>query len=155
MVALLVGCQCGVEQLDTVHGHRATTTERGLADDQAAIEWPSRRLASGIDGETHRPELHLGDRVKAVPPTRRGCQPGDETGLHLGEYSLEGHGWDVVALIDDDMAVRRDQVLDASGAHKTLDIAISSRPLGACLPAPIWPMALGVRPRNMESRIIH
>src|SRR5437867_12189780 len=73
-VALLVGCQCGVERLDTVHGHRATTTERGLADAQAVIEWPSRRLAPGLDGETPPPELHLAARAKAVPPARRGRQ---------------------------------------------------------------------------------
>ena len=120
-VALLVGRQGGVERLDAVHRHRAIMTERGLADDQPVIERPLRRLAPGVDGETHRAKLHLGDRVKAVPPARRGRQPGDEARLHLGQYSLERHGRDMVALVDDHMAVRRDEVVDAPQAHETLD----------------------------------
>ncbi len=132
-VAVLVGRQCGVEQLDAAHGHRAITTEHGLADDQSMIERPSRRLAPGIDGEAHRAELHLGDRVKAVPPARRGRQPGNEAGLHLGQYSLEGHGRDVVALVDDDMAVRRDQVVDAARARETLDHRHVQPPIGRML----------------------
>ncbi len=132
-VALLVGRQCGVERLDAVHRHRAITTEHGLADDQPVVERPLRRLAPGVDGETHRAKLHLGDRVKAVPPARRGRQPCDEARLYLGQYSLERHGRDVVALVDDHLAISRDEVGEATQPHETLDHRHIQAPVGRVL----------------------
>jgi hypothetical protein len=78
------------------------------------IERPPGRLALGVDGEPHRAELHLGDWMEAVPPTRCGRQASDEARLDLGEHSLEGHGRDMVTLVDDHVAIRRDKVLNAA-----------------------------------------
>jgi hypothetical protein len=85
------------------------------------IERLPRRLAPGVDGEAHRTELHLGDRVKAVSPARRGRQAGDETCLHFREHSLERCRRDVMAFVDNHMPITCDQVVDATNAHETLD----------------------------------
>src|SRR5439155_19398103 len=58
-VALLVGCQRGVERLYAVDGHRATGAECGLTDDQPQMERPPSRLAPSVDGKAHRAKLHL------------------------------------------------------------------------------------------------
>ena len=86
--------------------------EGGLADDQPVLEGPPRRLALRVDGEADRPELHLGDRVVPVPTLRRRRQADDVAGLHLGEHALERDGGQVVALVDDHVAVARDEVVD-------------------------------------------
>ena len=88
--------------------------EVGLADHQPVVEWPAGRLALGIHGVAHGPKLHVEDRVEPVLPARRGRQAGDEARLDLGEDPLEGHRRDVVALIDDDVAVARHDVVHLS-----------------------------------------
>src|SRR5213594_2296716 len=67
------------------------------------------------------PSCNLGDRMKPVSPAGPGSQSGDEARLHFPQDSLEGRRWDVVALVDDHMAVCRDQVVDATRAHEALD----------------------------------
>ena len=129
--------------------------ERRLAHDQPVLERSPGRLGSGVHGEADRAELHLDDRLKAIAPAWRRGQPGDEARLHLGQHSLERNCGDVVALIDDHLAVGRDDVVDALLADEALDHRHVQPTVGLRLPAPIWPIAFGSRPRNMDSWAIH
>ena len=74
-----------------------------------------------VDGEANRPELKSEDRVMTVPPMRRRRETGDEAGLHLAHHALERDGWDVVALVDDDVPVGGDEVVDLALPHQALD----------------------------------
>ena len=120
-VAVLVSRQCRVERLDPIEGFLATGAKHRLADHQAVIERPPSRIAAGVNRKAHRAKLHLGDRVKTIPPTGRGRQAGQEACLHLRQHPLEGHGGDVVTLIDNYVAVGRHQIVDAVQPDETLD----------------------------------
>lgn len=52
-----------------------------------------------------RAALHKNNRVVSITPDRRGGQADDISGLGLLENRLEGKCRDVVALIDDDLAI--------------------------------------------------
>ena len=72
-------------------------------------------------------------------PSRRcgvAVNPVHEARLHLGEDALERHRREVVALVDDHLAVARDQVVDTSLTNETLDHGHVSRPFGLRFPAP-------------------
>ena len=56
-----------------------------------------------------------------IPALRRCGKPNDVAGLYLGKHALERHCWEVVALVDDDLPVVRDETLDLLLPHKALD----------------------------------
>src|SRR5262245_61396965 len=85
------------------------------------IEWALRSLILGVDGETDWAELHLGAGVVSVTPLRRRREVDEVASLGLGEYALEGHRWQVVALVDDDLAVLRDEVFDGALPDEALN----------------------------------
>ena len=59
---------------------------------------------------TDRTALHEDDRVMAVLPRHRRGQPQHVAGLGRPRDGFEAHGGEVMAFIDDDMAVIGDQI---------------------------------------------
>ena len=51
------------------------------------------------------PALHEDNRLMAIPPDRRGCEPQDISRFSLFQYGLEGEGREVVAFVHDDLAI--------------------------------------------------
>ena len=70
----------------------------------------------------------LEDRVVTIATMRCRCQAQDVPGFHLGHHALEGHGGNVVAFVDDDVAVRPDDVVHAAFADQALDHGDIDRP---------------------------
>ena len=147
-VAVLVSRQCRVERLDPIEGFLATGAKHRLADHQAVIERPPSRIAAGVNRKAHRAKLHLGDRVKTIPPTGRGRQAGQEACLHLRQHPLEGHGGDVVTLIDNYVAVGRHQIVDAVQPDETLDHRHVQAAVGGVLPGANLADGLGSEPEE-------
>ena len=92
-------------------------------------EGPLCRLALRVDGEADGPELHLRDGMVPITPMRSRRQADDVAGLRLREHALERDGWEVVALVDDYLAVVRDDILnlllaDEALYHRDVELAI-------------------------------
>jgi hypothetical protein len=83
-----------------------------------------------------RAALHVDDRLVAVAPVGSSRQPDDEACPRLGEHSLERDGGKVVALVDDDVAVVRDEFVDLVVADEALDHGHVDPTRHAALPAP-------------------
>ena len=64
-----------VQCLDALSGVERAGEGR-VAHDQSVLEGTACRLALGVDSEPDGAELHLEDRVKPVPPSRRRRQAG-------------------------------------------------------------------------------
>jgi hypothetical protein len=56
-----------------------------------------------------------------APSMGRRRQARDETGLHLAHHALEGNGWDVMTLVNDDVSVGGYEIVDPTLPHQTLD----------------------------------
>jgi hypothetical protein len=86
--------------------------ERGLPREQPVLERAVSRLRLGVDREADRAELHLGDRMMTIAPLRRGRQPDDVPRLDLRKNALERGCRQVMALVDDHLAIVGNQVSD-------------------------------------------
>jgi hypothetical protein len=120
-VPVLVPSQGGVQSLDPLGRIERASDEGRVAHDQSVLERTSGRLTLGVDGEPDRTELHLEDRVEPVPPSRRRREAGQVASLHLGEDPLERDRGDVVALVDDHVAVARHDVVHSPLPDETLE----------------------------------
>ena len=92
----------------------------GAPENDLMVEGPSRRLLPGIDPMTDRAALHEDDRVVAVLSRHRRRQAEHVSGLGLPRDGFEAHGGEVMAFIDDDMAVVRDQIGDDALPNQAL-----------------------------------
>ena len=120
-VPRLVVRECGVQILDPNLLVVTRSPEARIAHDQSMLERPRRRLGLRVDFEAHGADLHLGNRVIAVAALRRRCEPHDIPCLHLAEDALELHRGEVMALVDDNLPVARDEVRDRVFPHEALD----------------------------------
>src|SRR6266849_1549968 len=120
LVALLVGCECGIQLLDP-RRLLARDLEPRLANYQPVSKGTLRRLALGIDDKANRAELHLGNRMMAIAALWRSRQADDVTGFRLGKHAFEGGGREMVALIDDHLTVVRDDIFDFFLPDEALD----------------------------------
>jgi hypothetical protein len=59
--------------------------------------------------------------MMTVSPLRRGRQSQQKPCLCLGQHALEGNGGKMVAFIDDDVPVVRDEIVNAILAHQALN----------------------------------
>ena len=84
------------------------------------VEGPSRCLLLGIDAMTDRAALHEDDRVVAVLPRHRRRQAEHVSGLGLPRDGFEAHGGEVMAFVDDNMAVIGDQIGDDTLPNQAL-----------------------------------
>ena len=75
------------------------------------IERPGGGLTLGVDGIADGAEFELQDRVMSISPARRSGQPHDIAGLHLAHHPLERDRRNMVALVDNHLAIRRDAVV--------------------------------------------
>ncbi|HEX4454663.1 MAG TPA: hypothetical protein VH143_27575, partial [Kofleriaceae bacterium] len=74
-----------------------------------------------VDREAHRPELHLQDWMVAVASLGRRGQADDVARLGRGDDALVRDRGDVVALVNDDVAVARDKLGEVFPSRKGLD----------------------------------
>ena len=84
-------------------------------------EWPRGSLHLCIDAMAHRSTLHENDRLMAVLACDGSGQPGDELRPGVPDDLLKTVRRQMVAFVDDDMAVRRDQVIHRAFACQALD----------------------------------
>src|SRR5215217_5639947 len=109
----------------------------------ARIDGESRRIKPAVAGDQHpsgcsldllrprqrvanRATLHRDDRVVSIAALRGGGQAGDGAGWEVTQQALDREGWDVVALVDDDVAVGREVDVFAAGErldHRDVDAA--------------------------------
>ena len=75
-------------------------------------EGPLRGLTLWIDGKANGAKLHLGNWMMAITALWSRRKSDDVASLRFGEYSLERCGWQVVALVDDDLSVVRHEILE-------------------------------------------
>jgi hypothetical protein len=114
------------------------------------VERSGRGLLAGIDPMTDWTALHEDDRVMAVFPCHRRGQPQHVAGLGGPRDGLKAHGGEVVAFIDDDMAVIGDQIRHDASPNQALhkgDIDDSSR-----LPLPAMDDPDAIR-RDVQKRL--
>lgn len=95
--------------------------EARLADDELVLEGTPSSLAFRVDGETHWAELHLENRVMAVPALWRRSETQHVSRLDLGQYPLERHRRDVMALVDDHVPVGGNHVVNLALPSEALD----------------------------------
>src|ERR1700761_9476373 len=101
-------------------GTAATEPELRTSKDHLVIERTRCRLCLGINAVTNRTALHENDRMMAVLPCDGGRQSKDELGFGFSGHGLESHGGQMVAFIDDDMPVIRDQIGDGTLPNQAL-----------------------------------
>src|SRR5487761_487049 len=80
-------------------------------------------MLSGIDAMPDGPALHHDDWVVAVLSCWPRREPRHEPRPCLPEHSIEAHGRNVVALVDQDVPVIGDQILDLALGTETLQHA--------------------------------
>lgn len=78
----------------------------------AVFERPHGRLRLGVYAKAPRATLHDDDRVVAVLPRDRRRQPDDESGCRTTRHLFKAVGGEMVALVDNQMAVIADAVVD-------------------------------------------
>lgn len=71
--------------------------------------------------EAHRAELHLGDRLVPIPTLRRCGQADDIASFHFTEDALELDSGEVMTLVDDDLAIARDEISHRFPPNEALD----------------------------------
>jgi len=119
-ISLLMSREGGIELLDRGNVLLARPLEAGLADDQPLCKGRC-SLASRVDGEANKFELHLRDGMLAVAALRSGRQSDEIAGLRLGQHPLERDCGQVVALVDYDLAVGAHGRIDPALPHQALD----------------------------------
>jgi len=119
------------------------------------FERSRRRLHASIHLMSYRTALHEDDRVVTVLACD-GCRQADyKSGFSLAYYLLETVRRQVMALVDNHMAVLGDTVIDYALSDETLnygDVDVSSRRLR---PPPIRPIDFAGISRNVDSRSTH
>ena len=78
--------------------------------------------------EPDGPNLHVEDRLVAVPALGRGRQPHDEFRADSREHSFERDGRDVVTFVHDDVAVAADNLVDLVAPEDDLDGVQAGKP---------------------------
>jgi len=91
-----------------------------LSDDHVMVERTLCGLSPGINAVADRSALHEDDRVVAVSADRRCRKARDVPGLARPCNQFEADGRQVVALIEDDVPVLRDQIIHDSLAADAL-----------------------------------
>ena len=78
-------------------------------------------LGLGVDAVAHRPTLHEDDRMVPVLAGDRGRQAENVAGLGSARDKLEADGREMVAFVDDEVAVVGHKVAHLAVAHQALD----------------------------------
>ena len=114
-VASVVGDQLLIQRLELEtpvgFGRRGGWND-GRLHERVVLERSGGRLCPGVDAMPDRPALHEDDRVMAVLARDGRGQPEDEPRLRLAGHLLEAVRREVVALVDDQVAVVGDAVVD-------------------------------------------
>ena len=85
------------------------------------IERTRRRLRFGIHAVPHRTALHEDDRVMPILPDDSGRKPKDIPCLRPTRDQLEAYSREMMALVNDQVSVVRDQIADFAIADETLN----------------------------------
>ena len=120
-VARRIRDQRGVHLLDAPRRACAIDAKPCLPREQPLLERLPRRRAPRVDRMAHRTALHEQDRVVSVAAVRRRAQPDDVAGGSRAHHPLKRKRWDVMALVDQHVAVLPDAVIDLAAAHQALD----------------------------------
>jgi len=120
-VALLVSRSRRVQLLDARCAAIHFRLKLRVTDDEFVRERALGCLALCINREANGAELHIGDGMVTIPALPSCSEPNDVARFNLGKHALERRRRQVVALVDDDLPVVRDQILDLLTAHKALD----------------------------------
>ena len=87
------------------------------------LEWARRGLCASIDLMSNRPALHEDNRMVTIFAGDGGRQAKDESGLGLPCNLFETVRRQMVAFVDDHMAVIGDEISDHALADETLNDA--------------------------------
>src|SRR4029079_10152536 len=90
------------------------------SENDLVFERSARRLLPGIDAITLRAALQEDDRVMAVVPRHCRGEPQHVVGLCCPRDRFKAHGREVMALIDNNMAVIGDQIRDNAPSNQAL-----------------------------------
>ena len=113
------------------------------------------RLCPGIDPMTNRPALHEDDRMVAVLARDGRGQARDESRLCPADDLLEALRGQVMAFVDDQMAIVSHQVTHHVLSHEALDDRDVQRSRRLLSPAADSADGFGGRPRNADRRSTH
>ena len=95
--------------------------ERRWLHEDVVLERTCRRLRSRVHSMPHRTALHEDDRMVAVLARDSRGQPQDESRLGLTRHLLEAVGRQVMAFVDDQMAVLGDAIVNDTLPDETLN----------------------------------
>src|ERR1035438_7492052 len=120
-VARRIVDQCGIYVLDRNLGEFRRHPELRVAGSHSVLE--RRRFGHRACAHVvpHGSALHVNDRMVSVLPRRRGGQTDNIFGLHLWHHLFERESGDVVAFVDDHLAVLGHEVLRFVLPVQTLD----------------------------------
>ena len=93
--------------------------------------------------------------MMTVPALRRRGQAHDVARLDFGKYAFERGGWDVMTFIDDDLSIRRNDVVDTVFSDEALDHRDVKPAIRLARSAPIRPTFFASMARNRESWAVH
>ena len=119
------------------------------------LERPGSGLHPRVHAVSHGPALHEDDRMVAVLARDRRRQSDDESRLGLSRNLLEAMGRQVVALVDNQVAVVGDPVVHNALLDEALDDGDIEQPGRRVAPPPMRPIDFAGTPRNVESRSTH
>jgi hypothetical protein len=80
-----------------------------------------RGLLACVDPIADRPTLHEDNRVMAILPSQRGRKAKDVLGLGLPSDCFEAHGREMVALVDDQVAIIGNELRNFPLPYQALD----------------------------------
>ncbi len=107
--SLLVVGECAVDLLDRRVGRERGGIEVGVAPHHAQCQPPRGRGCLMVDRVSHRPALHSDDGVVSVAAVRGGGEARDVARGRGLQDLLGRDGGNVVAFVDDDVAVPAEQ----------------------------------------------
>jgi len=154
-VASCVTDECGVDVVNRDVGDFRCYSKLGMTRNHLMFKRGSLGHRAGAHAEAGRSALHVDDWMVAVFPRRRRRQANNVLGLYLLHNLLEGERRDVVALIDNYVAILSDKILHLFFAVQALDNRNidTSSPLHP--PAANLPDRLRGQFRNIASRSCH
>ena len=134
---------------------RPVRLERRRLNEDEVLERARRRLCASVHAMPNRAALHEDDRMMAVLAGDGRRQSNDESGLRLPGHLLEAVRRQMMALVDDHMAVFGDAIIHDALADQTLNDADVNVPVGLLRPPPIRPIDFAGISRNVDSRSTH
>ena len=117
-----VPSELGIQRLDCglFSGRGSRKPELSVTENHLAIERSCCRLLLGVDAVTDGTTLHNNDRVVTILPRDRRREAKQVSSLCLARDGLKANGGQVMAFVDDDMAVFGDHIGHDAFPHKAL-----------------------------------